>query len=81
MSELGTCTERHQDIVYERGYENPSAIILAHLASLFVDAPKQGLTGLKLDKWSDILHGLKTKVPEYVKPRGEGRRSSDHAMD
>ena len=49
MSELGTCTERHQDIVYERGYENPSAIILAHLAFLFVDAPKQGLTGLKLE--------------------------------
>ena len=80
MSELGTCTDRHRDIVYERGYENPSAIILAHLASLLVDAPKQGLS-LKLDKWSDILRGLKTKVPEYVKPRGEGRRSSNHVMD
>ena len=80
MSELGTCTDRHRDIVYEKDYEDPSAIILAHLASLLVDAPKQGLS-LKRDKWIDILRGLKTKAPEYIKPRGEGRRLSGHVMD
>ena len=80
MSELGTCTDRHRDLVYERGYENPSALILAHLASLLVDAPKQGLY-LKSAKWNDLLKGLQTKPPEYVKPRGEQKRPSNHVMD
>jgi len=80
MSELGTCTERHRDIVYERGYNNPSAIILAHLASLLVDAPKQGLR-LKPDKWNDMLRSLNAKIPEYVKPRGEQRKTSGNVMD
>lgn len=80
MSELGTCTDRHRDIVYARGYETPSAITLAHLASLLVDAPKQGLY-LKPDKWNDLLNSLHVTIPEYVKPRGEQRRLSNHVMD
>ena len=80
LSELGTCTDRHRDIVYARGYEDQSAIILANLASLLVDAHKQGLA-LKLDKWNGMLHGLKARKPEYVKPPGEHRSPSKHVMD
>ena len=71
-SELGICTDRHRDIVYDRGYSDPTAITLARLASRLVDAPKQGFR-LKLDKWTEVLRGLNVRPPEYIRPKGEGR--------
>jgi hypothetical protein len=67
--------------VYARGYEDPTAIMLAQLASRLVDAPKQGLR-LKQEKWKDILRGLKVSVPNYIEAKG-GRRpgNSKHIMD
>lgn len=73
-SELGICTDRHRDIVYDRGYSDPTAITLARLASRLVDAPKQGFQ-LKLEKWTEILSGLNVRPPEYIRPKGEGRVS------
>ena len=71
-SELGICTDRHRDVVYNRGYSNPEAITLARLASRLVDAPKQGFQ-IKLDKWNEILSRLKVPPPEYVQPKGARR--------
>ena len=83
MSELGTCTNRHACVVYDRqrGYEHPSAITLARLASRLVDSSKQGLA-LKWDKWTQIRDNLNTIIPEYLKPKGERRTSNlTHTMD
>jgi hypothetical protein len=71
-SQLGVCTDRHRDVVYDRGHSAPAAITLARLASRLVDAPKQGFQ-IKLDKWSEILSRLKVRPPEYVRPKGERR--------
>ena len=80
-TELGTCTHRHRDIVYARGFQNPSAVMLAHFASRLVDAPKQGLR-LNPEKWNEILNGLNATPPQYILPRGEYRNSdSNHVMD
>lgn len=80
-SELGTCTNRHRDLVYAHGFEHPSAITMAQLASRLVDAPKQGLR-LKAEKWEELLKSLKVKEPEYIKPTGEYRMlDSNNIMD
>jgi hypothetical protein len=80
-SELGTCTHRHRDVVYSRGFEDRSALTLAHLASHLVDAPKLGLR-LRQEEWLSLLRGLKVTEPRYVKPKGE-RTSihSNHVLD
>jgi len=80
-SELGTCTVRHRDIVYTRGFQHPLALMLAHFASRLVDAPKQGLR-LNAQKWNEILNGLNATLPQYILPRGEYRHGdSNHVMD
>lgn len=71
-SQLGTCTDRHRDVVYHRGYSDPAAITLARLASRLVDAPKQGFQ-IKLNKWTETLSQLKVHPPQYVRPKGERR--------
>jgi hypothetical protein len=80
-SGLGTCTDRHRDVVYARGYEDPMAITLALLASRLIDAPKQGLR-LKQEKWKEILRGLKVSAPNYIEAKGVRRLgNSTHIMD
>lgn len=80
-SDLGTCTLRHRDVVYSKGFEHPQAILLARLAAKLVDAPKAGLR-LRLEKWNSLLKQLRTNMPEYVKPPGERRYiDSPHVMD
>ena len=80
-SELGICTLRHRDVVYNRGFEHPQAILLAHLAAKLVDAPKAGLR-LRQNKWDNLLKQLRVNTPEYVKPKGVRRYlDSDHVMD
>jgi len=71
-SELGICTDRHRDIVYDRGYSDPTAITLARLASRLVDAPKHGFR-LNPKKWTEIQRGLNVRLPEYIRPKGDGR--------
>jgi hypothetical protein len=80
-SDLGICNVRHRDVVYEKGFDHPQAILLAHLAAKLVDAPKAGLR-LRQDKWIPLLKELRTNIPEYVKPKGERRNlDSAHVMD
>ena len=80
-SELGTCTIRHRDVVYAKGFDHHQAILLSHLAGKLVDAPKLGLR-LRVDKWIHLLHQLKATIPEYIKPKGERRHfDSCHVMD
>lgn len=80
-SDLGICTVRHRDVVYEKGFDHPQAILLAHLAAKLVDAPKAGLR-LQPNEWISLLKQLRTNIPEYVKSKGERRNlDSDHVMD
>jgi hypothetical protein len=80
-SELGTCNVRHRDVVYARGFEDPLALTLAHLASHLVDAPKLGIR-LRPHKWGQLLSQLRVSEPEYVKHKGERRQiDSAHVMD
>jgi hypothetical protein len=68
-------------MVYAHGYEDPTAIILARLASRLVDAPKQGLR-LKQEKWKEILKELKVSAPNYIEAKGGGHPgNSKHIMD
>jgi RNA dependent RNA polymerase len=81
LSELGTCTHRHRDVVYSKGFEDESALTLAYLASHLVDAAKLGLR-LQQNEWMQLLRSPGVPEPRYVKPRGERTAvNSNHVLD